>query len=432
MTIPLMPGLQGPAPKTYRDGTHRLIAPEETVARVRPFMPAMGITRVANITGLDCIGIPVVVVYRPNARALAVSQGKGLDLAAAKASGLMEEIESYHAERITLPLKRGSYEELRETHRLVDVSRLPRARNSIFRPHLALLWVEGYDLLQRERVWVPYEMVSLDFTLPLPAGSGCFAANSNGLASGNHLLEAISHGICEVVERDATTLGALLSQEQQDRTRVDLDSVDDPGCREALEKFERAGVAVRVWDITSDVGMPAFRCTIVDRSEDPLRMLYAAGGMGCHPTREVALLRALTEAAQSRLTVISGSRDDLFRVDYEHYRSPDILRRARAVMETTGPLRRFQDTPAFEADTLDADVSWELERLRAVGITEVIVVDLTRPEFGLPVVKVIIPGLEGIMPDMQPGEFVPGERARALVRPRVRFKARLVPASEAG
>src|SRR5437667_5611836 len=101
----------------FHSGTHRTIAPEETLRKIRPLLPAMGITRIANITGLDCIGIPVVMVCRPNSRSLAVSQGKGLDVAAARASGVMESIESYHAERIHRPLKLTSYEELRSTHR---------------------------------------------------------------------------------------------------------------------------------------------------------------------------------------------------------------------------------------------------------------------------------------------------------------------------
>ena len=84
-----LPDIDSQAAKTFRRGTHRLLTPEETLLRVRPFMPVMGITRIANITGLDAIGIPVVMVCRPNARALAVSQGNGLTLAAAQASGLM-------------------------------------------------------------------------------------------------------------------------------------------------------------------------------------------------------------------------------------------------------------------------------------------------------------------------------------------------------
>src|SRR5712692_4390836 len=114
--------------KHFHSGTHRIIAPEETLRRVQPLLPVMGITRIANVTGLDCIGIPVVMVCRPNSRSIAVSQGKGTTLVAAKASGVMESIEFYHAERIQQPLMLGSYAELRYAYRLVDVARLPRLR----------------------------------------------------------------------------------------------------------------------------------------------------------------------------------------------------------------------------------------------------------------------------------------------------------------
>ena len=62
--------------KGFFDGTHRLIAPEDTLDRTRPLMPVMGITRLANLTGLDIVGLPVVMAVRPNARSLAVSSGK--------------------------------------------------------------------------------------------------------------------------------------------------------------------------------------------------------------------------------------------------------------------------------------------------------------------------------------------------------------------
>src|SRR5213075_1694441 len=112
-------------PKTFLPGTRRSRSPADTLKDFGRHMPEVGITRLANVTGLDRIGIPVVVACRPNSRSLAVSQGKGLDLAAARASALMESVEACHAERITLPLKLASYEELRFTHRLADVAGLP-------------------------------------------------------------------------------------------------------------------------------------------------------------------------------------------------------------------------------------------------------------------------------------------------------------------
>ncbi len=100
------------ASKGHTSGTHRLMAPRETMERLRPLLPRMGITRLANVTGLDQIGIPVVMACRPNSRSLAVSQGKGMDLDAAKVSAAMESIENYHAERIALPLQLATYREL--------------------------------------------------------------------------------------------------------------------------------------------------------------------------------------------------------------------------------------------------------------------------------------------------------------------------------
>src|SRR5580765_5231252 len=93
------------APKLYFRGTHRTCTPQETLARMRPLLPGMGITRIANVTGLDRTGIPVVMVSRPNARSVTVSQGKGVTLDAAKASGIMEALEVWHAERIANSLK---------------------------------------------------------------------------------------------------------------------------------------------------------------------------------------------------------------------------------------------------------------------------------------------------------------------------------------
>lgn len=396
--------------KAFRHGTHRVVSPAETVGKVRPVMSKMGITRVANVTGLDSIGIPVVMVCRPNARSLSVSQGKGMDLDAATASGLMESVESYHAERVALPLKLASYNDLRRTaFRVLDVGRMPFPPDSVFHPDLELLWVEGHDLLQSEPVWVPYEMVHTNYTLPFPTGSGCFWATSNGLASGNHPLEAISHGICEVVERAAHASWNGRTEASQRGRRIDLDTVKDPACRDVLHKYERAGVAVAAWEMTTNVGIPSFLCTIVDRMRDPLRPLYTAGGMGSHPVRAVALLRALTEAAQSRLTVISGARDDVFRGDYEESRDSAVPSAFRRQMEEERPTRDFRDGACgWSGETFREDVAWELERLRSTGIEHVIAVDLTKPEFRLPVTRVIIPGLDV---SSGPGGLPGGDRA---------------------
>ncbi len=403
----------GLTPKSFRAGTHRTVAPEATVARLSRLLPVLGITRVADVTGLDSIGIPVVMVCRPNARSLSVSQGKGLDGAAARASGLMEATELYHAERITLPLKFATSNELRFTHEMADAAALPQIAGGAFHDDLRLLWIAGRDLLQGgegEPVWVPYEAVHLNCTLPLPPGSGCFPMTSNGLASGNHLLEALCHGLSEVIERDASTLWEIGGPAARARTRVDLGTVDDPACRSVLARYDRAGVAVAVWETTSDVAVPAFRCTILDRDPDPSYSVGASAGMGCHPAREVALLRALTEAAQSRLTSIAGARDDMRRTQYAVSRNGDVQERLRAEVVGAATVRSFRQAPTWESETFDEDLRWLLERLAAAGLGQAVAVDLTQEGLNLPVARVIVPGLE-ILADA-PG-FKPGPRALA-------------------
>lgn len=404
------------AHKQFMAGTHRTVSPEETVRWVQPLLPIMGITRIADVTGLDDLGVPVVMVTRPNSRSISVSPGKGSTLAAARASGVMESIEHWHAEHIQLPLKLGSVNELRFRHRLLDVRGLPRLSVKAFHDNLRLFWVAGLDLLSGAPTWIPFEVVHTDYTLPLLAASGAFVMSSNGLASGNHPVEALSHAICELIERDGATLWHLSSKEQKRRTRIDLSTIDDPRCQEMLERVERGGVLASIWEITSDIGVAAFRCTLVDRDPNPQRPIAPMSGLGCHPARSVALLRAITEAAQTRLTVITGARDDVRASGNgpeEDFRATDRFLKVHAGDTAE---RAFHDAPDHVGETLDDDVTWELDRLRAAGIHQAIAVDLTRPELAIPVVRVVIPGLESLH-DI-PG-VVPGDRARRRLLERI-------------
>ena len=369
--FPTRVALAAEARKTYHAGTHRTVAPEDTLKRITPLLPAMGITRVANVTGLDKVGIPVVMVTRPNSRSVSVSQGKGTTLTAAKVSGIMEAIEGYHAERILLPLKLASFEELRYTHQVVNVYSLPRLGRSTFTPHTPLLWTEGKSLVTGQPVWVPFEMVHLNYVSPMPTGSGCFLASSNGLSSGNTLEEAISHGISEVVERDAATLWHRLPDDVRSKTRVDLASVKDGWCCDLIKRFDAAGIDIGIWDITSDIGLPAMLVRAVPRggAEHGFR---AAVGMGCHPAPEIALSRALTEAAQSRLTFISGARDDMPREEYEHFLDPKVQQHWQSLIHGEPAHRDIAQLGGFATDSIAGDIRKEVGRVMECGGEDVI------------------------------------------------------------
>jgi ribosomal protein S12 methylthiotransferase accessory factor len=134
-------------------------------------------------------------------------------------------------------------------------------------------------------------------------------------------------------------------------------------------------------------------------------------GGGCHPDRAVALSRALTEAAQGRLTLIAGSRDDFTTGYYRHIKDADVLATHLARLGTAAT-RSFTDVAHVPADTIDEDVTNELDRLKAAGVGQAILVDLTRPELRIPVVRIVVPGLEGFTDKAEPN--VPGERRRIL------------------
>jgi ribosomal protein S12 methylthiotransferase accessory factor len=370
----------------------------------------MGITRVGNVTGLDCIGIPTTVAVRPNARSFSVSQGKGESLPQAIASAMMEACELFHAEHIVEQGRLASFAALSSRAPVVP-PKLLRRTSAPLTDCQDIAWIEGYDLLQREPCWVPIEVVHTDYTLSNPHYGKHFFSSTNGLASGNHVLEALSSAICEVVERDAVVLWTVRRMEERARCRLDLATVDDDVCRALLQRYERAGILPRVWDITSDIGMAAFVCDIPAVVDVPSG-LRRFRGSGCHPDRGVALARALTEAAQIRLTHITGIRDDLPPAHYEEGLAQKIGAALLDSLSQSAPGRRFQDVPSYVCDDLMHDVVWELERLAAAGLERAVAVDLTRSEFDIPVVRLVVPGLEW---EWHAPSYKPGRRARRVM-----------------
>ena len=370
-------------------GPHRSVPPERTLDRVRPLLPALGITRVAVLTGLDNVGIPVAAAYRPNSRSIAVHQGKGQTLVAAKVSAVMEALECWHAEAADLPLRLGTHAEMSRRGDALAPDRLPLTG----RPDPAtarVLWTEAAELGAGRPVWVPFELVSADFTAPAPAGFGVFRQTTNGLACGNEPIEAILQGLYEVVERDAVALWHAAEPLAQAACGVDPGSVDGAASGWLLARFAAAGVAVRIWDVTSEVGLPVFMALACDA--DGLAGVEPEFGAGCHADADVALARALAEAAQARVTRISGARDDF----PPHSFDPG----ARAARHDAAqrfllmpPARSFR--PVRGAGSAEADVENALRRLGRAGFPQIACVDLTRPEIGVPVVRIIVPGLEG-------------------------------------
>ncbi len=389
--------------------THRSCPARETLERIAPLLKGFGVTRLANITGLDRIGLPVTLAIRPNSRSVAVSQGKGRTLEDAKVSALMETIEIWHAENVVAPVYYGRVSDLKKTRLFPDLKRIPKPAGSTFSALTPALWVEAIELYSGEQLFVPYEMIHADYTHPEKPAHGYFPASTNGLSSGNHRLEATCHAITEIVERDALSVWHYTPGEAQASRRLNLNSVSDPACLECLELIDQADLECGVWDITSDTGIPCYLCLIHEASD---ANNHLGLGSGCHPDRAIALRRAITEAAQTRLNYISGARDDLAFDEYSPSGMANKRGYAEEMLADDRCPRQFEDLQHKQHPTLREDLDWMLRRLKTVGIEEVCVVDLTQGEFDIPVVRVIIPGLEAPHDE---ASYVPGPRAEAAL-----------------
>lgn len=399
-------GRAHPSAKGFFAGTQRVVPPAVTLERVRPHFARLGLTRLADITGLDRIGIPVVLSVRPNSRSLAVDAGKGFTLDAAMASAAMECVERHHGETAELPVFRAPYDRVAAEHAVVPFEHLMRVRGAHFTPGMPLDWTLGENLLAEGEVAVPAAMVRLDKIgwserLPLP-----FASDSNGLSAGNDLPEALSYGLLECVERDAVTCWRLAWAKGRPPPRVRLETIDHEATRELLERLRLADIRVVLLDCEVDTGVPVYLAYLYDRV---MRHVGLNNGYGAHLDRGIAMVRAITEAVQGRLVYIAGARDDFYRhVDLRCRLFDDAatIRAIEAMPETVDARAR----PSLDTPTFEGDLGLVLGRLRAVGIGQAVAFDLTQPAVGLPAVRVLVPGLEG-----HDSEFsVRGRRALAF------------------
>jgi ribosomal protein S12 methylthiotransferase accessory factor len=307
---------------------------------------------------------------------------------------MMESAENWHAEHIESPTQVESYWRLSERAHVIDIFEIPLRAGATLRPEVPMVWIEGYDLLSRQMIWMPYECVTMNTVVKF-ALTLTFYTSSNGLASGNHILEAINHALFEVIERDSHAEWLDRSEAVRRTTKVDPSSITDPECQTMLHCFESAGLSVAIWDITSaEFEIPVYLAQVVGQDEGPTwRRVGLCSGRGCHLSPVVALSRALSEAAQSRLTIISGSRDDNLPETYENQIRESLFEKWKRQYFDPLSVLRFGERTDRSTDSLESDLDEILFALRRKHITQAAVVDLSQSGIGIPVVKVVVPGL---------------------------------------
>ncbi|WP_410573492.1 TOMM precursor leader peptide-binding protein [Amycolatopsis sp. cmx-4-61] len=254
-------------------------------------------------------------------------------------------------------------------------------------------WTPVWSLTRGEHRLFPTAM--LYFGVPAQPGSASLFADSNGNAAGSTLEDAALQGMLEVVERDAAALWWY------NRTRhpaVDLDASGDPWLAELRQAYADLGREVWVLDITADLGVPVM-VALSRRTGGPPEAIML--GFGAHLDPAVALRRAMTELNQMLPPVLDG---------WHGGGDPDAVRWLRDATVASEPYLLPDPAlgPARSADLSSPDLLTDLRfvqaKLEGAGL-EVFVLDQTRPDIGLPVVKVIVPGMRGFWARFAPGRL---------------------------
>ncbi len=357
---------------------------------------SLGVSRVARVTGLDRSGIEVACAVRPNGHVLQVCNGKGLGWERARASAVLEAAELWAAERVNPSrLIFGSRNELapRLGSALWDPGDLGSA-GELAAPELwsddtRIAWMAARELFTGEEVLVPAQALYCPPQSSVPLGPAVVRWTSNG--SGAHPQEApaMLHALLEAIERDqlARALPSGWTAAEVRRRKLAEPTLPQE-LSELCRQLAGRDFAVHLFDLSPEegaVGLPVAGALLVDRQPGPLPI---TAGYACGLRPEEALLGALLEAAQSRLTDIHGARDDVVAPALEQaHRLARICERAAGERSA----RKMARVPARSADQAVAQV---LRRLGRVGISRAAAVDLAPPELGIHVIKVLIPGMQ--------------------------------------
>lgn len=391
-----MPEIKIDRSPSYLEGTQRVYDEVTTLENTKDQIKKIGVTRIADITNLDRLGIPVFSAIRPSAAkgAISIYSGKGSTDQRARISAVMESFERCLAERpglnaniagnISAPALVESYATARENYNMLDPKNLLLPQP--YTPNSLMEWVGAYDLINKEEIYVSANAVYHPYDAPGQCQK-LFLSNTNGLASGNVLEEAILHGMLEVIERDAISI----AQFSRNLGKEIVLTEEDGYLYELARKFRETGIELKIWLVPTDTGIPTVIAATDDvKLKDPALLVMGAGS---HLKPEIAVARAITEAAQSRVVQIQGAREDTDREGFIRSVGYERVKRLNWFWFGEGEKISLSDVEDLSRKSPAENIDVILEKLK--GLTDrVIVADLSREEVPVPVVRVIIPGFE--------------------------------------
>jgi ribosomal protein S12 methylthiotransferase accessory factor len=404
-------------------GTSRIQPVEETLKKVNPLVKQIGITRVADITDMDRLRIPNYSAVLPGTEDyIWVYSGKGPTKNHAKASVIMESIERFSSLPANYEGKilTGKYKELSKSYDVLKYDEVIEPLSFQLTDEMNMDYCIGYDLINQKDILIPSSLAIFRYNPNPPSINPYSFFHTNGLASGNVMEEAICHALCEVIERDAVSIAEFSSSAFQyhllktiengflnngirirslesknfidDNTvysDIDLNGLDYPPVKKIVREFHKCQISLKVKDITTEIGIPTFIASSVEWVNHDYG--YLVEGHGTHPDSRIALMRAITEVSQSRAANIQGSRDDLRKMKYDPQNSDEN----KSWQFMASPKKKaFTEVNSFYNDDILDDIKLILGNLKNKGFKNAIVVNLTNSRLQVPVVRIIVPGLE--------------------------------------
>jgi YcaO-like protein with predicted kinase domain len=375
----------------YEGGLEGDCTPEHARLRLlsKSMMDQIPITRVADITPIDVLGIPVFASVTPLAKDLTTHLGKGVDRETAFISSVMEAVERVSAEEFEGECRRATYLELASSGaHVADPLSFDLPPLTSYRPNSPFEWAEGWELFSAQPIWVLADLARS------PAKEGILdQVDTNGLAAGFTYGYAVRSAILEVAERDAVSQHHFFEQYGHEghvgpaRRRIDPNSIP-PKPKALVERAKKANLELILEDLTTDLEIPVISSALIDPSfpgaAGPTPLVF--GGWSADVLAEVAVTRAILESFQSRLGVIHGARDSYNQV-------PSSRRETRRNPLAGVVEHDFSTIPNANLPDLETEIDFILARLKSIGLGQAIVIDMTRKTLDLPVVRMRVPGL---------------------------------------
>jgi oxazoline/thiazoline synthase len=349
------------------------------------------------------------IVDAPRVRLIADCYGNGSTVEQGEASALMKAAERYsgifHGDEIRTIRRLADFPTgdailpndvllFSETQLKRDDASHAGARGlRQFDPSAEIAWTPVWSLRDERFKHIP---TGLLYYFHDAGGGATFTADANGCAAGNTIEEAILQGFLELVERDAC---AIWWYNRLQRAEIDLDRLGDSYIRDLRAQFAALGRTLWALDVTSDLGIPVVVAVSHWKEDGRERVAFAAGA---HFDPRIATVRAATELNQilavERLRRASAPAEDTSAASALSLRkNPHLQPRGKA------PIRRTWSSKFAGLDRREHILAC-VKLARGFGL-EVLVLDQTRPEVQVPVVRVIIPGLRPLGRHLAPGRL---------------------------